>query len=439
MASIPKSFAPNRPPAAASGISYVVRNIPLNVTTCRSGGTVHFHIPGSLPSSYLDSKSSYIKVRLINQAGGSSNSNDVQLGPAGFAGTIDHIVTSQNGVVLGEISDFGKYFAIQQALVSDSDYNSGLGNALNGSLGHWQEGTDDGVIEGCTIKNPGHDDGNSRTFVLPLAHIPGLFGQSKNVPLKGQHIDLRITFGQVGYGVKWDQTGYTPSNNSLEYSDIELVGTIVQLSDSAESMLRKAGNWSCLTKGVGTYQNVVPNNASAHTLNLGMSYSQLLGTDFVMIENDEDRINDFADTKFTRNNLKRYYVNLDGVALENQKGVAADSPAEIAALNAISKGVLANMNNVPSNINFEQLEEDDSAAIIFSQSLEIFKGGKVGFGNYFDQLQCSGRSSLSSTSTLQMEFGADNTATKACNLTLFASFAQLITFDEQANQLRISQ
>ena len=95
--------------------------------------------------------------------------------------------------------------------------------------------------------------------------------------------------------------------------------------------------------------------------------------------------------------------------------ITADVPAEIVAFNAIEKGTLAKMTGLPllSHGNVTNLS---NSGCVYSQSLEIFKASCSGFANYAKENFCTGRSTISSTTVLGLEFGSGG-ASYASNLT----------------------
>jgi hypothetical protein len=451
--SIPKSFDGRRNAPAVGGISYVSRQAPQNASTFTPGTSMFFKLPSQLKNSYIDSKSSFLKFKVVNN----NTQNHFHLSAAGSSGLISDVITSCNGQVLSEISDYGTYRATQLALKGDKSYVTGQGSALHG--------LNDSSI-GQRIKGAGNDGvKNFRTFVEPLCHLGSLFGQSKMIPLKGQALDLKIQWGDLGYNSKFGSGQvFEPENinsSSLNFIECELVLTICQLSQEGEDMLKANGPWSVLTKGVGTFHNSIPAGQSLHTLNIGSNYSQLLGTDFVftksaqhpMTSTDENYLvtglNILSTTTdhlsqnvrfpwFVDNNVKKFYLTVDGVRVENLMGCDVSTEAESVAWNAISCGNLGKLSNVPSSIGYDKMrDQETSNTNVYSQSIEVFKGKNTGLGYYDEALNCSGRSTTSSVVSMQLEF--DGGSEYATNFTLFSKFVQLITFDETRQQFVVAQ
>ena len=425
MTTLPSSFDGRRQNLPASGISYYTRQIPINVTTCNAGGSVIFELPGNLPSTYLNTNASFLRVKLNTSNPDNSANELAKLGPAGFAGTIRNIHVSQQGHVLSEIQDYGKYRAIQQGLNCDYSYIDGLGRALNGTSSY-QDGE---------ASTNGFDD---RVFIEPLAHHGGLFGCGRMIPLKGASIHYKVEFGDANYGIEFTtETGY--SNSNVEFSEIELVLCMVQLSDSAEAMLSKQGGWSVLTKGVGTYVNSVRDGVSMHTINLGASYSQLLNVNWVFTDPSANPTLAHQNTDFDDNNLRKWSFSIDGVTVDNQKGILADCPAEIAAFNAIANGKLTSLTACPVLQSGSAIANSKGLSTVFTQSLEIYKGACGNFGDQWEnmKLACSGRSTLSSTTNVHLEFG-NSGADGDRIFTLFATYAQQISYDPVSNLFRVA-
>ena len=422
MSAVPKSFDGRRPAQPVQGVSYTTRSIAVNSSEFISGNTALFKLPGHLESSYLDPSSSFLRVKFVNNSG----SHAFTMGVGGLNSLISKVNVSQSGNTLVDISDYGKYVALETALTADDSWYSGQGNALCGAKD---------IQEGEKIL---HTTNNELVMCSPLQFHGGLFGQSKAVPLAGMEIDYRITFGDANYGGAWTENA-TPSANWKKFIEVELVLQIIQLSDQSNSMIRKMNpNWSILTKGIGTYNASLAQGISQSSVNLGASYSQLLGYDFVMTK--ADATNDATANNgehFYQNRLKRHNLSVDGVLVENGKSITADVAAEIVAFNAIEKGTLAKMTGLPLLSEANVIAETNSATV-FSQSLEIFKASCSGFANYAKENFCTGRSTISSTTVLGLEFGTGGAA-HATNLTLFAKYAQLITYDDEHKIFRISQ
>tara|TARA_B100001094_G_scaffold144714_1_gene140202 strand:+ start:3262 stop:4533 length:1272 start_codon:yes stop_codon:yes gene_type:complete len=423
MSAIPKSFDGRRPAQPVQGVSYTTRSIAVNSSEFISGNTALFKLPGHLESSYLDPSSSFLRVKFVNNSG----SKNFTMGVGGLNSLISKVNVSQAGNTLVDISDYGKYVALETAITADNSWYSGQGNALCGAHS---------IVRGAQVD---HTTDNELVMCSPLQFHGGLFGQSKAVPLAGMEIDYRITFGDASYGGAWEADA-SPSANWKKFIEVELVLQIIQLSDQSNAMIRKMNpNWSILTKGVGTYNASLAQHVSQSSVNLGASYSQLLGYNFVMTDSSPSGGEAVTNNgeHFKQNNLKRHNLSVDGVLVENGKSITADVPAEIVAFNAIEKGTLAKMTGLPL-LTHGNVTNISNSGCVFSQSLEIFKASCSGFANYAKENFCTGRSTISSTTVLGLEFGS-NGAQFATNLTLFAKYAQLITYDDEHKIFRISQ
>ena len=355
MASIPRSFDARTTQPPISGISYISKSIPTNTATCKAGSTVFFRLPGGLPTSYLANMDSFIKYTVKNKR---DDGNNLTLSPAGGAGLIERLRVSQNSAVLSEQTNYGAYRALEQSLTSDNSYLSGMGNAINGTVDH---------EVGETI-----NAGESRTFIEPLCHQGSLFGQSKVIPLKGQALEYAVTFGSYNYGCKWVNAGAT--NNDLEIDSIEIVLNIIQLSDESEAMVASLGDWSVLAKGVATVNSSVSAGVGGHTANVGASYSQVLAVQWVQTDNSASVNHDTAlvNTDFIKNNVERWGFSIDGVLVEAQKLVKADT-AELVAMSAVDGGFLSKVQGVPESLSKAHIEGEEGSTNVFTMSLELFQ------------------------------------------------------------------
>lgn len=422
MSAVPKSFDGRRPAQPISGVSFLTRQIAINASEFQANNTMNFKIPGHLETQFLDCSSSYLKIKVVNNSGAAGSASQFTLGPGGAGNLIQKVHVSQAGNTIVSHSDYGKWRAMETALTADSSYYEGQGATLSGveHLGHGQ-----------VLAN-----GDSVVYVEPLSFHGSLFGQQKVLPMAGMEIDLAYTIGSAEYGGSW-ATG-TPASNWLKIIEVELCLQCIQLSDQSTAMLRKMNpNWSILTKAVGTYHHVVDSGVTNHSINLGANYSQMLGYDFVFTSQSANQYTSQNNTMFIQNNLRRHNLQVDGVLVENGRSVSCDSPAEIVAFNAIERGVLAKTSGLPSLLNHTNILATDKAACVFSQSLEIFKASCSGFANYAKENFCTGRSTISSSVVLGLEFAP--AAATASNVTTFVKYAQLITYDPEHKLFRISQ
>jgi len=423
MSAVPKSFDGRRPAQPISGVSFLTRQPAYNASDFLPNNVMNFKIPGHLSSQFLDASSSYLKFKVTNKSGAQGTSSTFTLGPAGSGNLIQKVHIAQAGNTIVSHSDYGKWRAMETALTADSSYYEGQGKSLAGvhTLQHGQ-----------TIAN-----GASEVFVEPLSFHGSLFGQAKVLPMSGMEIDLSYTLGSAEYGGSWG-TGHVPQSSWLEITEVELCLQCVQLSDQSAAMLRKMNpNWSILTKAVGTYHHAVDSGISNHSINLGANYSQVLGYDFVFTDQTADQYESQNNTMFIQNNLKKHNLQVDGVLVENGRSVNCDNPAEIVAFNAIERGILAKTSGLPSLLGPTNVLAQNTAGCIFSQSLEIFKASCSGFANYSKENFCTGRSTISSSVVLGLEFAPSSAA--KCNITTFVKYAQLISYDDEHKLFRISQ
>ena len=423
MSAVPKSFNGQRPATPISGVSFMTRQPAYNASDFQPNNVINFKIPGHLDTQFLDVSSCYLKFKLTNKSGAQGTASNFTLGPAGSGNLIQKVHVAQAGNTIVSHSDYGKWRAMETALTADSSYYAGQGKSLTGV---------DDLAHGQILAN-----GNSQVYVEPLSFHGSLFGQSKVIPMAGMEIDLSYTLGDAAYGGSWG-TGLVPQSSWLEITEVELCLQCIQLSDVSAAMLRKMNpNWSILTKAVGTYHHIVDSGVSNHSINLGANFSQMLGYDFVFTSTTSDQYETQNNTMFIQNALKRHNLQVDGVLVENGRSVTCDNAAEIVAFNAIERGTLAKTSGLPSKLDPDNVLATDKCACVFSQSLEIFKASCSGFANYAKENFCTGRSTISSSVVLGLEFAPH--ATTKSNITTFVKYAQLITYDDEHKLFRISQ
>ena len=119
MSSLPVSYNPRKANDPIRARSYVVREIPVNASDFQSGNTSVFRIGGGMPSSFASFSDSFIRVKVTNKHA----DRLCALGMAGIHGLVQKTHLSQQGAVLGEISNFGQYSTIQMAKKAKSYFD----------------------------------------------------------------------------------------------------------------------------------------------------------------------------------------------------------------------------------------------------------------------------------------------------------------------------
>lgn len=413
---VPVSFDPRRAAIATKGSSYMTRSVGSNATSFQSGNTANFKIGGNMPTTWCDFSSSFLRLKCVNK----SDTLNATLGACGCLGLISKIHLSQAGSVLSECSDFAKLATIDIVKSAGDDWLTGLGNTMCGT---------NSLQHGLSV-----DAGNSKTFCIPLSFFPGLFQTAKNIPMGGMDLDLKITFGNYNYGVAWSASG--ASNSDLMFEDLELCLQHIQLSDVDTATINKLAPFSVLCKGVAEITNSIPEKQSNYTVPIGAQYSNVLGMDFVQTASSLDADTNHLHSEFITNDLKSHTLLVGGVGLENSRGVRVDEASEIAAFQAISGGYLSKTSGVPRT-NHTDILASDRAGAVFSQSIEVYKGGCSNFGVDIDEKLnvCSGRSTLNSSVVLQLQYGGTN---EPATFTGFIKYGMLIVYDDVHKVFRVS-
>lgn len=419
MTSLPVSYNPRKTADPIRAKSFVVREIPINASDFQSGNTSIFKIRGGAPTQFASFSDSFIRVKVNNK----NTDRTMTLGMAGLSSLLNKTHLSQQGAVLGEISNFAQYTTIQLAKKASHDYLNGFGQTLSGTKNYQ---------EGITI--PAN---SSVILCLPMSHLGGLLSTSKAVPLAGSDMELRLTWGSADYGAKWGSGSDSVTNASLSFTDVEMVMQITQISDNAVNSIKKLGDFSVLAKGVATHNNFIKQGSSAHTINLATQVSQFLGLDWVATKSSFDSVSELQNSCFIQNGLRRWYLTIGGEQIENSKGILADAPSEIVALMGVDGGYLGKLQNVPS-ITPSNFTSDNHSGCVFTQSTENFKSSCATFGEYSsgDDNFCSGRSTLNTSVVVQLEY--DSGSTNDTNFSAYVQYGMLITFDPQHMVFRVS-
>jgi len=429
MSSLPVSYNPRKTSDPIRAKSFVVREIPINASEFQAGNTSVWKIRGGASTQFADMSSSFIRVLVTN----AHTDRSAILGMAGLHGLLQKTHLSQQGSVLGEISNYGQYSTIQLAKKASLDYLGGFGKSLSGTTNY---------KNGITIAS-----GASVVLCLPVSHLGGLLSTSKAIPLAGADMELRLTWGSSDYGVKWGTSASSVSvtNASLTFTEVEMVMQITQISDDAVNAINKLGDFSVLCKGVAHHSNSINSGVSQHTVNLATQVSQFLGVDWVATNASDDATTEFQNSKFIQNRLKRWYLTIGGEQIENGKGILANCASEIVALMGIDGGYLAKVQNVPSihPENFDDTQVTGHSGCVFTQSTENFKSSCATYGEYYsgDENFCSGKSTLNSSVVIQLEYGNDSTGSGATTNSLFnayVTYGMLVTFDKEHMIFRVT-
>ena len=433
MSVLPDRFLNKKHPhSAANATSFVSRQVPLNVQKCFASTTINFRI-GTQPNCFIDPTASFLRWKIRNNATADNGGvASFTLGAAGAPAIFETINLLNSGSQLSHYQNYGVFRSMKNALNCTSDWLKGPGSVMQGTAPNPVFVGDDetpidsklGLI-GATLIS-----GEERVFVDPICNHNSLFNSGKMISVDTiDNLDLRYTIGDAGYAGAWSGTGASNvTDQSLEFSDFELVLCMVQLDSSTANQLKAAhpdGNICYECRGIGRVSSTIPNDVSAHNVNLGLGYSSLMALNAVQLPlfkgaSDPQTLSverkfDHQNSTFVKNNLAKHIFLLDGAPVENLRHIKGDA-AEIAAFQQIATGNFhktdgAIVSNAPggalpaySNNKEAGNNLSGNKGYVLSQELCIYKQKAGHWNDSAMAVMCEGRGTLASSTQLALEF-----------------------------------
>lgn len=454
MSVLPDRFLNKKHPhSSGASTSFVSRQVPINVQTCPASTTINFRI-GTQPNCYIDPTASALRWKIKNNTPvGTAQSATFTLGSAGAPAVFETINLLNSGSQLSHYQNYGVFRTMKNALNCTSDWLKGPGNIMQGTA---PASDADIGLKGASLA-----PGEERVFVDPICNHTTLFNCGQYISLSTiDNLDLRYTIGDAGYGGAWSGDGVNSVNDqSLEFSDFELILSVVMLDSSTNAQLMSAhsdGNICYECRGIGRVSSTIPAGVSSHTVNLGLGYSSLMALNSVQLPlykggaqtTPIDRIEDHQNSTFVRNYLSKYQFLIDGTPQENQRPMKGDA-AEIAMFQQIATGnfhkfdgaVVSNVDGgaLASYVNDAEtdIELSGNKGAIVSNELCIYKQKAGHWADSAASQLCEGRGVLASSSQISLEF-APNSG-KEVQLEVFPEYRQLIVLDANTKTYRVSQ
>ena len=320
MSGITDKLAYTEKPTSVAARSYSNSCLPNNGNTFKGGDIIRIDVPCGQYGTYLDTQNSYMKFTINNLS--TSMSGDAE--PISIDGTgyslIDRQVTNYAGYTLEDVTDFGLLASILLDNNSDMESRMTYWNMLAGAHGHSFTETD--CRKGAVIEADG-----SLTVYLPL--LGSVIGQNldKYLPLgmmtSSDSLRVEWTLAQVGVPVV---TGNVADSGEFSVSNIELVSSIVKLSDDAEAMVRKAsgGVYRIHGDSYRSYNQTLNAGVNNSTINIPAKVSSL--KTLLIAHRYQDSIvakHRPSITNRTKANMKEYFFQVGSTRLP-QKPVRCD-------------------------------------------------------------------------------------------------------------------
>jgi hypothetical protein len=330
----------------------------------------------------------------------------------------------------------------------------GKGSVLAGEMNLYHAGNMSGErLKQIGMKGESIVAGGSRVFCDPISNHCALFTSGNMIPLFSRDsLELSYVLGNYKYS-GYFETGSTivegthvlavssnpVSDSSLEFSNWELVLSIVQTSGETTSELTRLHNGVFTIGCTGTAHtgNSIPAQPGVQSLNLGLGFSALKSLDVVMTPTVDTHFRQldrtFMDTQshFIRNYLTSYGFSVDGTYIEALRGVKADA-AEAAAMLLIQNGNLDDPSKSPFLINNELFSIDNAGDLVREFAGSFHAALELCIYKKRQESICSGRNTLASSTQLILEFSS---LASPCALHTFASYEQICTLDMNGSQL----
>ena len=390
MSVLPDRFLNKKHPhSAANATSFVSRQVPLNVQKCFASTTINFRI-GTQPNCFIDPTASFLRWKIKNNTTESNGGvASFTLGSAGAPAIFETINLLNSGSQLSHYQNYGVFRSMKNTLNCTSDWLKGPGAVMQGTAPFATDtSTTSGIDSQLGLVGATLASGEERVFVDPICNHTSLFNSGKMISVDTiDNLDLRYTIGDAGYAGAWSGAGSANvTDQSLEFSDFELVLCMVQLDSSTANQLKAAhpdGNICYECRGIGRVSSTIPTDVSAHNINLGLGYSSLMALNAVQLPLYKgtadpqtlsiDRKVDHQNSTFVKNNLTKHIFLLDGAPVENLRHIKGDA-AEIAAFQQIATG---NFHKTDGAIVSNAPGGALSAYSTLKKQATIFRGTKV--------------------------------------------------------------
>jgi len=228
-----------------------------NSTKFVDGETINIDLPGNMPGTYYNFNQMYLKFKVKN-----NNTAAVDLDRCGAAAFIKRIQISQSGAQLFDLNNWNVLYTALLDTDASPQWKASTGNILQGTRGDSLTGEEIGT-------------GKERVFCVPMVLTP----LSNTTPhrlipafsLAALNFKIQLENGPVAC------SGSSIDNGLFEFSDVEMVSLMTQLSPGAQARVDQmnGGVYNILAT---SYMNAGANVASgvtSATANLGISVSSL--------------------------------------------------------------------------------------------------------------------------------------------------------------------
>ena len=386
---LPKNLQYMSKVEAGSARQYTTTVQPENGTGSYAPNTkCRINIP-TTPNTVLVASESFFKFDVGGvTVGGTNAANYIRLDKCGAHGCIQRVRVVHGSTEIQDLDNYGAIVAEMMALQQSSDGFSGKQNVLAGTApGAFINGNTTETLlttvgerlnQSYTVVAVNNVVPN-RTYALNLMSYVGSLSGGKYIPLfemTGAPLSLEVTF--VSSLLKFLCVSTALASNNFTISNVEFVGTFIELSDEAIASIRASQGGQPLQYVVQNYSNTnysaVLASASSTSINIPISakYASLKSL-FCIPRRYADGLETFFPYSSTHFNLNQWRIRIGS---QNLPSKAPNSIVEHYSELLKAIGSLSDINHEPS-INWHNYNsisptpnaETATAAAISSRSM----------------------------------------------------------------------
>jgi hypothetical protein len=239
---------------SVSARSFRVKIPPTNGTTFSPESTIQVDLPGNLAGQFYDFSSMYLKFKVTNGAVSAA------VDRGGAYSFFSRLQITTAGAQICNIANWGTLCTVLLDSSSSSEYRSGFGNILLGTLGD--------SLRGVEIAAAG-----TRVFAMPIQANPlAMSSPHRLLPAYSLGaITLQLTLNSAQLAVN------AATATTLSFSEVELCCMMTELSPQAMAQLDASvgGKYNILASSFINAQATLEANATQLTSTLGVSVSSL--------------------------------------------------------------------------------------------------------------------------------------------------------------------
>ena len=358
---LPKNLQYMNKVESASARQYTATVQPENGTGNYQPNTkCRINIPCS-PNTVLVASESYFKFDIGGITSGGTNAVPyVRLDKCGAHGCIQRVRVVHGSTEIQDLDNYGAIVAEMMALQQTSDGFSGKQNVMCGTApGAFINGNTTETLLTTVGERlnqtyatlPVNTTIPNRTYALNLMSYVGSLSGGKYIPLfelTSSPLSLEVTF--VSSALKFLCVQTALANNNFVISNVEFVGTFIELSDEAIARIRENQGGQPLQYVIQNYSNVNTSatlySASSTSLNLPVSarYASLKSL-FCIPRRYADGLETFFPYSSTHFNINQWRVKIGNQSLPMK---APNSIVEHYSELLKSIGSLSDINHEPS-------------------------------------------------------------------------------------------